>query len=171
MEGDLSFHQEPMPGQSRSPLVLHGERIKLSRGLTGLAELRIDGKERQGQPAWISYEGFQLSGNTIQLNQQMNLVWIQGEGELVYLATDDPNPENAKRITWDEQMAFTGSKIQLFGNVQSRFRTQTNSADLEEIDLSCKALELYLNQRLNFQDPQLNSPVHIVNSCLPSPAW
>ncbi len=161
MEGDLSFHQEPMPGQSRSPLVLHGERIKLSRGLTGLAELRIDGKERQGQPAWISYEGFQLSGNTIQLNQQMNLVWIQGEGELVYLATDDPNPENAKRITWDEQMAFTGSKIQLFGNVQSRFRTQTNSADLEEIDLSCKALELYLNQRLNFQDPQLNSPVHI----------
>ena len=161
MEGDLSFHQEPMKGQSRSPLVLHGERIKLSRGLTGLAELRIDGKERQGQPAWISYEGFQLSGNTIQLNQQMNLVWIQGEGELVYLATDDPNPENAKRITWDEQMAFTGSKIQLFGNVQSRFRMQTESADLEEVDLSCKALELYLNQRLNFQDPQLNSPVHI----------
>ena len=91
----------------------------------------------------------------------MNLVWIQGEGELVYLATDDPNPENAKRITWDEQMAFTGSKIQLFGNVQSRFRMQTESADLEEVDLSCKALELYLNQRLNFQDPQLNSPVHI----------
>ena len=91
----------------------------------------------------------------------MNLVWIQGEGELVYLATDDPNPENTKRITWDEQMAFTGSKIQLFGNVQSRFRMQTESADLEEVDLSCKALELYLNQRLNFQDPQLNSPVHI----------
>ena len=74
MEGDLSFHQEPLPGQSRSSLVLHGERIRLSRGLTGLAELKIEGKERQGQPAWISYEGFQLSGNTIQLNQQMNCV-------------------------------------------------------------------------------------------------
>ena len=162
MEGNLSFHQEPLPGQSRSSLVLHGERIRLSRGLTGLAELKIDGKERQGQPAWISYEGFQLTGNTIQLNQQMNLVWIHGEGELVHLAPDDPNPENARRITWDEQMAFTGSKIQLFGNVQSRFRKQAQADDIEEIDLACNALELHLNQRVNFQQPNLDSPINII---------
>ncbi|MBA64128.1 MAG: hypothetical protein CMJ76_17360 [Planctomycetaceae bacterium] len=163
MEGDLSFHQEPLPGQSRSSLVLHGERIRLSRSLNGLAELKIDGKKRQGQPAWISYEGFQLSGNTIRLNQQMNLIYIEGEGELVHLAPDDPNPENAKRITWGEQMAFTGSKIQLFGNVKSRFRLQTNTedAELEEVDLSCKVLELHLNQRLSFQNPQFDSPLHI----------
>lgn len=163
MEGDLSFHQEPLPGQSRSSLVLHGERIRLSRGLTGLAELKIEGKERQGQPAWISYEGFQLSGNTIRFDQQMNLIWIQGEGELVHLAPDDPHPENEKRITWDEQMAFTGSKIQLFGNVQTRFRlkTKTDGIEEEEIDLSCKVLELHLNKRLNFQNPQIDSPLHI----------
>jgi len=162
MEGNLSFHQEPLPGQARSSLVLHGERIRLTRGLTGLAELRIDGKERQGQPAWISYEGFQLSGNTIQLNQQMNLIWIDGAGELVHLAPDDPNPENARRITWDEQMAFTGSKIQLFGNVKSRFRIQAQSNESQEIDLACKVLELHLNQRVNFQQPQLDSPIHVI---------
>ncbi len=161
MEGDLSFHQEPLPGQSRSSLVLHGERIRMTRGLTGLAELKIDGKERQGQPAWITYKGFQLSGNSIQLNQQMNLVWIQGQGELVYLAPEDPNPANAKRITWSEQMAFTGSKIQLIGNVQSRFRFPLANEEIQEIDLSCNVLELHLNQRLSFQDPQLDQPLDI----------
>ena len=161
MEGDLSFHQQPLPGQSRSPLTLHGERIRLSRGLAGLAELKIDGKERQGKPAWISYEGFQVSGNSIQLNQQMNLVWIEGAGELVHLAPNDPNPDNAKRITWDEQLAFTGSKIQLFGNVQSRFRMQTTPAELNEIDLACNILELHLTHRVDFQNPQLDAPIEI----------
>lgn len=161
MEGNLSFHQQPLPGQSRSALALHGERINLKRGLSGLAEITITGKERQGKPAWISYEGFELSGNSIRLDQQSNLVWIDGAGELVHLAQDKPNPENAKRITWEEQMAFTGSKFQLFGNVQSRFRMQSPQGETKEISLRCKVLDLYLNQRIDFQQPHLSSPIQI----------
>ena len=148
------------PG-GRSPFVLHGTGVSLKRDLAGLFEMTLTGNSDRGQPAWIAFEEFQISGNQISLNQQQNLMWIKGAGEIVFSPLDTATATQTRRISWQEQMAFDGSQIELFGNVKTRGQFATDEKTTFDLTLDCGVLRGYLTKRVNFSSLENQIPAEL----------
>ena len=148
------------PG-ARSPFVLHGNSVTLKRDLAGLFEMTLTGDSDRGQPAWIAFATFQISGNQISLNQQQNLMWIKGAGEIAFDPLDTATTTQTRRISWQEQMAFDGSQIELFGNVKTRGQFTTNEETTFDLTLDCGVLRGYLTKRVDFSSPEEKIPAEL----------
>ena len=148
------------PG-GRSPFVLHGNGVSLKRDLAGLFEMTLTGNSDRGQPAWIAFEEFQISGNQISLNQQQNLMWIKGAGEIAFSPLDTATATQTRRISWQEQMAFDGSQIELFGNVKTRGQFATDEKTMFDLTLDCGVLRGYLTKRVNFSSLENQIPAEL----------
>jgi len=159
--GNLSLRQESSEAGSRSPFVLHGDTVELRRDFNGLFEMTLVGNEERGQPAWVSFEDFQVSGNTIKFNQPQNLMWIPGAGEIAFAYGNSEDANTMKRISWKEQMAFNGSVMELYGDVKTRGIFETNQGDTYDLALDCGVLQAQLNKLVNFSAFHSNVPVEI----------
>ena len=148
------------PG-ARSPFVLHGNSVSLKRDLAGLFEMALMGNSDRGQPAWIAFEEFQISGNQISLNQRQNLMWIKGAGEIAFSPLDTATTSQTRRISWQEQMAFDGSQIELFGNVKTRGQFATDEKTTFDLTLDCGVLRGHLSKRVDFSSPERKTPVEL----------
>lgn len=148
------------PG-GRSPFVLHGNGVSLKRDLAGLFEMTLTGNSDRGQPAWIAFEEFQISGNQISLNQKQNLMWIKGAGEIAFSPLDTATAPQTRRISWQEQMAFDGSQIELFGNVRTRGQFATDEKTTFDLTLDCGALRGFLTKRVNFSSLENQIPAEL----------
>ncbi len=148
------------PG-GRSPFVLHGNSVSLKRDLAGLFEMTLTGNSDRGQPAWIAFEEFQISGNQISLNQRQNLMWIKGAGEIAFSPRDTVTTTQTRRISWQEQMAFDGSQIELFGNVKTRGQFTTDEETTFDLTLDCGVLRGYLTKRVDFSSPEQKNPAEL----------
>jgi len=159
--GNLSLRQESNEAGSRSPFVLHGDTVELRRDFNGLFEMTLVGNEDRGQPAWVSFKDFQVSGNTIKFNQPQNLMWIPGAGEIAFAYGNSEDADAMKRISWKEQMAFNGSVMELYGDVKTRGRFETKQGDTYDLMLDCGVLKAQLNKLVNFSALSSNVPVEI----------
>ncbi|MFP6588425.1 MAG: hypothetical protein VB814_12300, partial [Pirellulaceae bacterium] len=148
------------PG-GRSPFVLHGNSVILKRDLAGLFEMTLTGNSDRGQPAWIAFEEFQISGNQISFNQRQNLMWIKGAGEIAFSPLDTAATTQTRRISWQEQMAFDGSQIQLFGDVKTRGQFTTDEETKFDLTLDCGVLHGYLTRRIDFSSPEKTTPAEL----------
>jgi hypothetical protein len=148
------------PG-ARSPFVLHGNSVSLKRDLAGLFEMALTGNSDRGQPAWIAFEEFQISGNQISLNQRQNLMWIKGAGEIIFSPFDTAVTTQTRRISWQEQMAFDGSQIELFGKVKTRGQFTTDEKTTFDLTLDCGVLRGYLTKRVDFSSPERKMPAEL----------
>lgn len=148
------------PG-ARSPFVLHGNSVNLVRDLAGLFEMTLTGNSDRGQPAWIAFEKFHISGNQIRLHQQQNLMWIKGAGEIALSPLDTATTTQTRRISWQEQMAFDGSQIELFGNVKTRVQFTNAEETTFDLTLDCGFLRAYLTKRVDFSSLEKNTPADV----------
>jgi hypothetical protein len=148
------------PG-ARSPFVLHGNSVNLKRDLAGLFDMTLTGNSDRGQPAWIAFEEFQISGNQIRFNQLQNLMWIKGAGEIAFNPLDNTTTPQTRRISWQEQMAFDGSLIELFGNVKTRGLFTTDEETTFDLTLDSGVLRGYLTKRVDFSSPERRAPAEL----------
>ena len=147
------------PG-ARSPFVLHGNSVNLKRDLAGLFDMTLTGNSDRGQPAWIAFEEFQISGNQIRLNQRQNLLGIKGAGEITFSPLDTATAQT-RRISWQEQMGFDGSKLELFGNVKTRGQFTTDEETTFDLTLDSGVLRGYLTKRVDFSSPERQAPAEL----------
>ena len=148
------------PG-ARSPFVLHGNMVTLKRDLTGSFIMKLTGNSDRGQPAWIAFEEFQISGNQIRLHQGQNIIWINGAGEIAFNPRDTATTAQTRRISWQEQMSFDGSKIAILGNVKTRGPFTTDKETTFDLTLDCGFLRGYLTKRVDFSSPDKKKPAEL----------
>ena len=145
--------------EDRRPFAITGHSMKLVPQASELYRVTIDGN--QDRLATFKSEGFDLSGNNLQLDQSANTIWVQGKGKLNIVPPRGAKLAAGKAagpditdadVAWNGGMVFDGSKIYFENEVSlNANRPPNEEGHRSTLRTNSEALTIELTESIRFE--------------------
>ncbi len=149
---------------------LHGAGMRLFPQGDNLFRVLVSGKKQK--PAVFKTDGFDLSGESLHLDQTANTIWVHGGGEMaIDAAKVEPSPDarllSGQRpptesqfggrlekidIAWGGGMIFDGSRIYFERDIAMDALQRPKDGQQSSIKTLSQGLKVELTEALNFKD-------------------
>ena len=156
VDGSLALESN---ADDRRSFKVAGRSMKLVPQANELYRVTIDGNGVK--PATFKSDGFDLTGNNLQIDQSANTIWVQGSGvlniapsssmNLTPVQTETAAIENAK-VAWTGGMVFDGAKIYFENEVElSAYRPPNDDGHRSTLKTDSEALTIELTKPIRFE--------------------
>jgi len=148
---------------TETPLTISGHRLQLTPQTTeGNYRTLITGKN--GELATVTAKEFALTGQSINLDQDANKVWVEGTGSMKMKVTPESDskteslgvqkPAIAQNldVAWKGGMIFDGSKVYFERDVVMSANQPDKTGNQSNIQSLSEGLSIELTAPINFQD-------------------
>ena len=145
--------------KDRRPFAISGQSMKLVPQARELYRATIEGNEVR--PATFKTDGFDLTGDSLQLDQIANTIWVQGQGDLNMVPAKaaniavgknkDSKIENAN-VKWTGGMVFDGARIYFEQGVELLAnRSPNDEGRRSTIKTNSESLTIELTESIRFE--------------------
>jgi hypothetical protein len=146
IEGGARLIETKTKKPGDEPLVVQGDRLQVAQADSDEVQVNVSGK-----PATVEARGLALVGAKINLDRATNRLWIDGPGRMRLPVDRDMNGKallqpQTMDIDWQGGMQFDGKTVVYDRAVTARGEHQSLKAD---------SLEVSLQKRIDFNDPQM----------------
>ncbi|MBB76280.1 MAG: hypothetical protein CMJ75_17370 [Planctomycetaceae bacterium] len=138
-------HLEMTAGGSNNPkLMLVGSPVFTGDGAAAAAERR---------PAHIAAEGVALTGQTIQMHQGTNQLWVNGAGRITAQPKTKNKTNGPLQLQWTGHLAFDGQTAAARGQVIIQGKQIQPSGDFSDFVALGEDVRVTLAEKLDFSKP------------------
>ena len=153
--------------QAEEPLTITGHRLQLTpQTREGNYRTLITGKNEA--LAMVTMKDFALHGQSINLDQEANKIWVEGEGALKFSVIPEPEPGDLNTpldpehldVAWKGGMIFDGAKIYFEREVVMSADRPDQNGKKSNLQAMSAGLSVELSEPIEFQNIESDQKVN-----------
>ncbi len=164
LDGNVELVEIRDSASAGAPITLAGNHLELTAGGSNNPKLMLIGSPvstgdvpaapAEGRPAHIAAEGVALTGQTIQLHQGTNQLWVNGAGRITAQPQSTNKTNGPLELQWSGHLAFDGQTAAVRGQVVIQGKQIQTTGNFSDFVALGEDVRVTLAEKLDFSQPQ-----------------
>lgn len=170
LDGNVELVELRNPANTGAPITLAGSHLELTAGGSNNPKLMLVGSPvftgdvpaapADERLARIAAEGVTLTGQTIQMHQGTNQLWVNGAGRITAQPDSKNKASGPLELQWTGHLAFDGQTAAARGQVVIQGKQIQTTGDFNDFVAHGEDVRVTLAEKLDFSQPDQQRSVH-----------
>ena len=170
LDGNVELVEIRDPANADAPITLAGSHLELTAGGSNNPKLMLVGSpvftgDVPADPAderlaHIAAEGVTLTGQTIQMHQGTNQLWVNGAGRITAQPDSKDKAKGPLDLQWTGHLAFDGQTAAARGQVVIQGKQIQTTGDFSDFVALGEDVRVTFAEKLDFSQPDQHRSVH-----------